>query len=158
MDTVPQAGKLSDHGSPIRWLSPVSRCRKETWHVFQDDISGSHLTDNSERFRPEVPLIISPSFGSCDAMGLTGESRRNEVNQSPKLLAVEGRYISPDRRIVQESVFDPCLEDFLRVSFPLDIHHRPYLYSCESQTQRETTVATEETKFGQHTHVIEPPL
>jgi len=126
MDTVPEAGKLSDHGSPIRWGSPVSRCRKDTWHVFQDDVLGFHLTDNSERLRPEISSVISPLLEPCDGVRLAWEPCRNEVNHSVKLLTVEGRYISPDRRIVEEPVFDAGLEDFLWVSFPFDIHHRPY--------------------------------
>ena len=144
VDTVPDLGKLSNHGSPIRGGSPIRRCRKETWYVFQDDVSGSHFTDNSERFGPEVAFIISPSLESCDGMRLAGESCRNDVNQSSILGAVEGTYIGKDGCVVDIAVFDPGFDDFLRILFPLDIAYRPHFQSSQLESQVEPSITTEE--------------
>ena len=57
---VPDLGQLSDHGAAICWPSIV-RSNKDAWDVLQDDESGSHFPNDSERVGPEVAIIKKPS-------------------------------------------------------------------------------------------------
>jgi hypothetical protein len=126
-DNIPLFGKLPDHNCPIAWGSPFSGGSKDPWYVLKYHPFCSHFTDNSERFRPEVSLIICTTSKSCDTEGGTRESCCNDVNQSSKLFTPKGRYISEDGCVIEEAVFDSCLDNFLGIFFPFDISHRPYV-------------------------------
>ena len=80
-------------------------------------------------------------------MGLTGESRRKDVNQSSKLPTLEGTYIIPDGGVLEEAVPDPRLDDLLAVGFDFDIAHRPCFQARKPQAECESAVSREQAQF-----------
>jgi len=63
-------------------------------------------------------------------MRLAGERCRNDVHHSSAQLTVEGTYVGPDRGIVEELVFDACLDELLAIRVDFNVANCGHLQSC----------------------------
>tara|TARA_R100000808_G_scaffold552_2_gene2832 strand:+ start:775 stop:1044 length:270 start_codon:yes stop_codon:yes gene_type:complete len=65
------------------------------------------------------------SFLACNAEWLAGKACRNHIDKPRVFFSGTGLdevvNVSEDWGFVEETVFDPLLDDFLAVGFPLDI-------------------------------------
>ena len=148
---IPDLGQLPDHGSAV----PVS---KDAWHVLQHDDAGSHVADDSERVRPEVPFVTGPKSGSGDAMGLTRESRSDDVHQSGQWSEIGASDVSDDGRPIEQTVTYPGLQDSLAVVIYFHVADAADAQTGEAQPQAEPLVAAEQGQVVQDFAIHDRPL
>tara|TARA_Y100000310_G_scaffold311776_1_gene358382 strand:- start:52 stop:420 length:369 start_codon:yes stop_codon:yes gene_type:complete len=95
----PDLGKVAENGSN-------SAVNKETWGVFQEEVSGSYFNSQSPDVFPEPALVLGSSLLAGDAERLAGEAANDPIHFVSKRFAVEGSGISPNRCCIQESRFN----------------------------------------------------
>jgi hypothetical protein len=102
--------------------------RKEARRILQEDQRRINAANGFNRCRPLVPGVIGAEHLSGKRKGLTGKSRRNNVNHSPIFAGVthvvERVNIPEDRGGMQITVSDSGFEDFLAIGFEFDIAER----------------------------------
>lgn len=111
----PEVGQLPENASEAQGKVPSD--------VLQQDVSRSHLANDSSDVGPEVALVVFTVALTCVGEGLAGVSRSNEIHRSTPRSAIEGLEIVPDRSWIQGLVFHPSHEDGRGESVPLDVAH-----------------------------------
>jgi hypothetical protein len=114
---VPQFGKLSDHGSPVRWPSSIAHI--DAWYVLQQDESGLHFANDPECIGPEVSVVVEVSF-TCHAVWLARKSCGDEVSSAPRS-SVKSLDVVPYGGIAEVSVADVGSYDGLTVGVMFDV-------------------------------------
>lgn len=130
-------------------------------HVLQDDVSGSHVSDDSSDIGPYPPFVVESAPLAGGAERLAGETGSDDIHSSTPRSAVEGAQIVPDRRLIQGRLFHPCHESGRRVGVPLNVTHSSGGDSGESRDELEQSDAGAEVegggRFGTCSHVMPPP-
>ncbi len=132
----PEVGKVTEDESQA-----VS---DDSSHVLQEDVLGSHFTDDAGDVRPEPSFIAHPPLPASCAERLAGESGSDEIHRSTPRCAVEGAEIVPDRRWIQGLVFHPRHEDGRCVGVPLNVSHGDCGNSGNAEPKLEASVARAE--------------
>ena len=68
--------------------------REDSSNVFTNKPSGSNLFDDTKHLRPEVTVIFISKSLSCQAVDLTRESCREDINSSPPFSEILLEYVS----------------------------------------------------------------
>jgi hypothetical protein len=98
---------------------------KEPWHILQEEEAWSHVANDPNDRGPDPSLVIKAAHVSGATERLAREARREDVHDSAKSAAVEGREVVPDRSRVQGLVNHPRHEDGRRKRFSLTVCHSP---------------------------------
>jgi len=65
--------------------------------VLQQDVSGSHVTNDPCDVRPEPSVIVNTLSSSGSGEWLAGEPGSDDIHSSTPRVAVEGDKVIPDR-------------------------------------------------------------
>jgi hypothetical protein len=71
---IPERGQVGD--------DVAKSGSKESWHVFQEDVSGSQVANDPVELRPEPPFVLLRFAAAREADGLAGESSGHKVGWS----------------------------------------------------------------------------
>ena len=96
---------------------------KKSWDVLQKRELRSYLTKDTDRFGPEVPLIVRAAPFSHDRERLARISRSDDVHRVAPWSAIEGSNVVPDNSLIQGRVFHPRHESGCGEGFPFDMAH-----------------------------------
>lgn len=91
--------------------------------VFDEDEGGFALGDDAHEFGEERALVVVSASLACNAVGLAGNPRSDEIHAATPRSAVEGREIVPDRRAIQGLFRHPIHEAGRGEAVPLDVAH-----------------------------------
>ena len=94
-----------------------------TWHVLQEHVTGSNLTDDPADVWPEPTVIVSS--GALPGCGerLTRETGSDDVHAANPRASVEGAQVRPHRSLIQSRLAHPGHEDGRCVGVPLNVSH-----------------------------------
>ena len=141
-DIKPALGQVPENGSKVR----VS---KETWDVFQQAESRSHLTNDPDGVGPQVAGIVFAFLLTGNGERLTGKTCRNHVNPSSPWASVKSSDIVPDGEGIEVAFFLSPKEDFSAVRIDLNSAHCP-----ESKQDRSENSSTSASEKCQLIHAI----
>jgi hypothetical protein len=141
------------HTVPFR--SPPARCQvaedfaerlpvvntEQSGHVFDEQRTGTSLSDDSPDVRPEPSLVVDASSFAGNACALAGESGNDEIHPSTKRAAIEGFQIAPDRTRIQGTFRHSIREDGCCVGLPLDSSHRANGDASKADPEFESAVS-----------------
>jgi hypothetical protein len=132
----PEFGQVREHS--------VKPSRSESCDVLHDDVSRSHLANDSSILGPEArPSAVEPFALSGERHVLTRKSASDAIHDSTPRLAVECGNIVPDRSRFQGLVFHPGHEDGRSEGVPLDITDSSGSSHGETDSKLEATDAGE---------------
>lgn len=94
-----------------------------TWHVLQEHVAGSNLTNDPADVWPEPTVIVSSGALTSGAERLTWETGSDEIHPANPRATIEGAQVRPDRRLIQLRAFHPCHESGRCVAVPLNVSH-----------------------------------
>jgi hypothetical protein len=93
---------------------------KETWYVFQEAESRSHLTNDPDCLWPEV-AVVGLSFSLAGAgPGLAGETGSDNIHAAAQTPAVEGSDVVPDGERLEVPLFLASKQDLSAVRIDLN--------------------------------------
>ena len=94
---------------------------KEPCHVFKEDDPGTNLANDSPEVGPKITLVGgSPSLPG-DAVGLAGDTAKDEIHASTPGSPVEVTQVVPDGGGQQVAGLHPALQKPLAVGVSLDV-------------------------------------
>lgn len=127
--------------------------------VLQDDVSGFHVTNDSENVRPYPPFVGCTKLLPCCAERLTWKTGSEEIHSATPRATVEGGHVRPDRSLTQPLLSHSFHEDGSSVSVPLNMADasRPYHGSEGEFPAAVSGTQVDGGKFGTYSHVIRPP-
>jgi hypothetical protein len=107
----PQRGKIIEDG--------VESSANKGSDVLDEDKSGRNLVDDASEVTPEPAAlpVNDPGPLACVADVLAREAASDEIHDSTPRLAVEGRHVRPDRRVIQGTVLRTRSQDRAGISF-----------------------------------------
>lgn len=111
---------------------------KQPWHVLQEDESRSHLANDSRDVGPDPSLVICTLPLSSTAPRLAGESGSDDVHLSSELSSRQSREVGPDRRVIQGTRLNRCVQTRARECFPLQVSDNASRDASESEPEFET--------------------
>ncbi len=94
-----------------------------TWHVLQEHVTGSNLTDDPADVWPEPTVIVSSDALPGSRERLTRESGSDDVHAANPRASVEGAQVRPDRSLIQSRLAHPGHENGRCVGVPLNVSH-----------------------------------
>lgn len=94
-----------------------------SWHVLQEHVSGSNVTDDPADVWPEPTVIVSSTTPTGRREGLARKTRSDEIHSSAPRASVEGAQVRPDRRSIQARLVHPRHESGRCVGVPLNVSH-----------------------------------
>lgn len=95
--------------------------RSEAWNVLQQDVSGSHLANDSGQLEEEPAAGPGdPGALAGDAEVLAREASSHDVHESTPGSPVEGRDVVPDGGVLERPVEHAVAEDGLGVGLFFD--------------------------------------
>lgn len=97
------------------------RVPKEIVDLLNEDNGRPNGFENGPDERPEPAVVLDPLALAGGAERRARETRRDDIHDSTPRLAVEGREIVPDRRLIQGRVFHPRHEDGRCEGFALNM-------------------------------------
>ena len=112
---------------------------KEAWDVFQEDVARSHVANDSHNAAPDPSFVVDAFLASGLRPRLARESRNDAIHDSTPRLAVEASNISPDRRVIQATIFHTRDQDCCRKGFSLHVADNTGTGHCELESKFEST-------------------
>ena len=94
-----------------------------TWHVLQEHVTGSNVTDDPADVWPEPTVIVSSGALACCAEGLARKTGSDEIHSATPRASVEGAQVRPDRSPIQPRFLHPRHESGRCVGVPLNVSH-----------------------------------
>jgi len=108
---IPDFGQLPDHGSSVSGVS------KDAWNVLQQDVSWSHVPNDSKGVRPEIAFVRLATALSGNGVGLAGEASSEDIHASTPRLSIKGSGVVPDGSVIKVSVCNSGLDKLLTVYY-----------------------------------------
>jgi hypothetical protein len=102
-----------------------------------------------------MPLVLLPEFLAGDGERLARVTRRYDIHESTPSAAVEGAYIRPNRRLIQDSFFHARSQDFDAERFVLNETDGASIWARQSDTEFKSpdTGAEGQNCEGTWTHI-----
>ncbi|MCY3784617.1 MAG: hypothetical protein OXG79_12655 [Chloroflexi bacterium] len=130
----PEIGQRAEYGSKSGWS-------KDAWRILQEDVTRSHIANDSGDIWPEPSLVLLPAPLAGDAERLAREPRSDDIHDATPRAAVERSEVTPDRRFVQATLRHTRDHDRGVIGFPFDVADGSCLGNGESHAELKSADA-----------------
>jgi hypothetical protein len=144
-NSVANAAEVSDR--PLEAIP--SWVRNESCNVLAEEQSRTKRRDDSPNVGPQVTLITGAEALPGRAVRRARPARNDRVHDATPRRAVEGFDISPDRRVIQETVLHRLDQMAGSEGFPLHVTDRASICDRESESNIEAAPARAEGEGAQ---------
>lgn len=117
------------------------RVRNESCDVLAEEQSRTKRRDDSQNLGPHITRIIGAAALPGRAVGWAGPTRNDAIHDASERLAVEGGEVTPDRRLIQETVCHRLNQSRGSEGFPLHVTDRASIAHGESEPEVESAAA-----------------